>query len=113
MQGPAAVPPVKDGAAFGVSGFWQRVEPLEVIDHRYDALGELTYRIERKVIELRCQRQPGNSAPYRGNGHPVEDIVERLEFEAPAGSLGDNTDSDAAKNRLRIVDEAQEAARTI
>ena len=57
----------------------------------------------------RRQRQAGDAASYRGNRHSIEDIVERLELEPAAGPFGDDTESDATKNRLQILDETQEA----
>src|SRR5271170_5113166 len=111
VQSLAALPPVKGGAAFRISGFLQCVEPLDIIDRRNNAVSEIAHRCKRKIVEPRCERQAGNSALDRRDGHAVEDIVEGFELEAAAGSLGDNADPDAAENRLRVVDEAKEAGR--
>ena len=60
-------------------------------------------------MHTRRQRQAGNTAFYCGNRHSIEDIVECFELEPAAGSLGDDTDSYATKNRPQILDETQEA----
>ena len=60
-------------------------------------------------MQTRRQRQAGNATSYRGNRHAIEDVVECFELEPAAGPLGDDTNSNATKNRLQIFDETEES----
>lgn len=110
-EGSAAIAPIKTVLAFFVSRLVQRIEPFDIVDRVSYASRELGHRFKAQIVQARGQRQAGNAASYRGNRHAIEDIVERLELKPAAGPLGDDADSDVAKNRLQILDETQEAGR--
>src|SRR5215472_4478523 len=57
------------------------------------------------------QRQAGDAASYRRDRHSIEDIVESLELEAAAGSLGNDPNSGVTKNWLEILNKTLEPDR--